>query len=263
MAVDCLTYLESTPGAGPSPMNPDAEDPSVVASLPEEGPAVATTSLPKEGIVIWQVEYVRDNQSYWWDLPAQVCISLERARTNLEEDVIWVWCWNPRDEPERQELSRYLLDPHEGFQRNMDTNFRRHMRRMVVLSMEDLDDLGPTQPSSTEEVVCISDTDMAPVTALDAAGPSAATSTEIEGYFVLPTWRSVRPRNDIYVKCPVCRAPYLGQDLRSHEEQHHTFQDFHCNSCAMDFGNSVVLRQHSRSCAHSISTKYVYRYCPI
>jgi len=246
-------------------MNPDAvamddEDPSVAVSLPEEGPAVATTPLPKEGIVIWQVEYVRDSQSYWWDLPAQVCISLERVRSNPSKDLIWVWCWNPQDEPELQELSRYLLDPHAGIQRNLDTDFRRPMRRMVVLST---DDSGPTQPSSTEDIVCISDTDMAPVTAIDAAGPSAATSTENDGYFVLPTWRSVHPRNDIYTKCPVCRGPYLGQDLRDHEEQHHTFQDFRCATCAREFQNSAVLREHSRSCAHNISTNYVYRYTTI
>jgi len=243
-------------------MEPDAvamddEDPSVAAFLPEEGPAVATTPLPKEGIVIWQVEYVRNSQSYWWDLPPQVCISLERARINLQEDVIWVWCWNPQDEPELQELSRYLLDPHAGVQRNLDTDFRRPMRRMVVLSM---DDSGPTQPSSTEDVVCISDTDMAPVTAMDAAGLTVATSTENDGNFVLPTWRSVHPRNDIYVKCPVCRAAYLGQDLRDHEEQHHTPQDFYCSTCYQEFQNSAVLREHSRSCEHRISTYYIYQY---
>ena len=237
--------------AGPSPTNSgavamDDEDSSEADSLPEEGP------------VIWQAEYASDGQSYWWDLPAEVCTSLERVRSNPSEDLIWVWCRNPQDEPELHELCRYLLDPHAGIQRNLDTDYRRPLRRVVVLRTDHpgpSPDASPSDPGPTADVISISDTDMAPVTALDAA-----TSTTNDGYFVLPTWRSARPRNDIYTRCPVCRGTYQGRDLRDHEEQHHTFQDFHCATCAKEFQNSAALREHSRLSAHEISTDYVYRY---
>ena len=123
-------------------------------------------SLPEEGPVIWQCDYERDGQSYWWDLPANVSASLERVRSNPSEDLVWVWCRNPQDEPEFHELSRYVLDPHAGIQRNLDTDFHRPLRRVVVLRTDHPGEGAPspdaslTDPGPPADVISISDTDI-------------------------------------------------------------------------------------------------------
>ena len=129
----------------------------------------AEVSLPEGCQVIWQCDYERNGQSYWWDLPADVSAALERVYAVPVEGLSWVWCWNPTDAPEDRVLSRYVLNPHTCTQRNLDTDVRRPLRRVFKLRAGPPDAETPQSDTRMAEPVppAESDTDMAPTTAPD------------------------------------------------------------------------------------------------
>ena len=78
----------------------------------------------------WQVMYERGGYEYWWDCPKEVSQVLKTSPT---ESLSWVWGWPHRDGQKIQKRSRYILNPVERLQYNLDTQSKRQMRRIMVI----------------------------------------------------------------------------------------------------------------------------------
>ena len=74
--------------------------------------------------------YDGTGHEYWWDYPEEVAASLEASPTL---QTVWVWQCPPRYGWQEGKIIRYLLDPVQKVQRNMETHSTRRMRRIMVV----------------------------------------------------------------------------------------------------------------------------------
>ena len=208
----------------------------------------AEVSLPE---VLWQTNYERKGENYWWDMPSHVCRALEQSyAADSNVGIHWVWCWNPQDEPALRVSSKYVLEPIAMVQRNTETGVCRQLRRLIpapVHTAPAFTNPGGDSPAPDSEGE--SDADMTPDPALE--GVNADT-------FVLRKGTSSRPVRDVHVRCKICLRVMSGGELTVHETQAHVRNDFGCHQCTKTFYSSRAVRKHSQDTGHAISTRYRY-----
>ena len=205
----------------------------------------AEASLPETSRVIWQTNYERKGENYWWDLPSHVCQALERAyEAKSSAGIPWVWCWNPQDEPDLRVSSQYILEPTAMVQRNTETGVCRQLRRLLPAPTNTVGE-APAAPDSGGE----SDADMTPAPAPGSVGTDT---------FVLRKGTSSRPMRDVHVRCKICLCVMMGAELTIHEAQAHVRNNFGCHQCTKTFYSSRAVRKHSQDAGHAISTLYRY-----
>jgi len=208
----------------------------------------AEVSLPE---VVWQTNYERKGENYWWDLPSHVCRILERSyAADSNEGIAWMYCWNPQDDPAARVTSKYIFEPLAMTQRNSDTGICRQVRRMIpapvhtapVFTTSGGDSPGPESDGN-------SDADMSPAPACEDVNPDT---------FVLSKGTSSRPQCGVHVRCNICERVMKGGDLTAHEALAHARNDFGCHQCTKTFYSSRAVRKHSQDTGHAISIRYRY-----
>jgi len=230
-------------------MAASADGPATITCVPlAHARSSAEVSRPE---VVWQTNYERNGENYWWDLPSHVGRILERSYVDdSNEGIAWMYCWNPQAEPAARVTSKYIFEPIAMIQRNSATGMCRQVRRMIPAPVHTAPALAtPEGDSPGPEPDGNSDTDMTPVPASEDVNP---------GTFVLSKGMSSRPQCGVHVRCNICERVMPGGDLTAHEALAHARVDFGCHQCTKTFYSSRAIRKHSQDTGHAISSRYSY-----